>query len=412
MTLPPPPEGSTLFAWFWEVAQFAESQPDQLALIYPEQVDQFECSQCAQCCQQPWNIEIDQIYFERWYALFEAHPTGRFSQPFLQHTDKSKPGGVLRKQAGTNRCLFLDDDNLCFIHKHYGAESKPEICQNYPREASLQVNLYSPSLKSSCKTAAQMLAQTGELVLRMVNRPETLPQINKNVLLDKTSLPANSLVLWQGLLLEGVWQHSISPVRCLLGSVQALQEIAKEPNSLTDIELLNQLYLKQVAFWREDTGLKRLNLNECIDLFSALDPFQAPALERFLAKIKSSNHLPIEVKDSDRQLMATVLRNYLTRRLLNLNPLQAKELSLFQFVFLQAFSLLAIQVQALCLSWYGSRQLTLENLVSAINQVETAILQNPAWFDRHHFNKIDSDTCLAAIRAATRLDLCLPEITE
>jgi len=396
VSLPTAPEGATLFGWFWDLAQEAISRPELLALVYPEQVDQFECSQCAQCCQQPWNIELDADYYDHWYATFDNHPSGRFKNPFLPATENTR--AVLNKQPGSNRCLFLDQDNLCFIHKEYGAEAKPEICQRYPHEASLHGNLYSPSLKSSCKTAARMLEETGELVLRMVKRPA-----------QWELTPVEPLQPWIGLLLEGIWQHSISPVRCLAGSVFSLKQISANPLFLTDLDLLSQLYHGQVQAWRQDTGPKAPRWSECLELFAVLDPFRAPALERFLAKLKEGGRLPFAVSESERQHLGAVVRNYLTRRLLNLNPLQAKGLTLFQFAFLQAFSLLAVQVQALCLAWYSERRLTPEILVAALNQVETAVLQNPAWFDRHRMNQLDTATCLDAITVATTLDLCLPE---
>lgn len=391
------PEGATLFAWFWDLAQDAVSSPELSALVYPEQVDQFECSQCAQCCQQPWNIELEPAYYAQWYTTFDSHPSGRFKQPFSPATESSR--AVLNKQPGSNRCLFLDEDNLCFIHKQFGAEAKPEICQRYPHEASLHGNLYSPSLKSSCKTAAQMLAETGELVLRMVKRP---PQFEYTQ--DEPLQP------WLGLILEGIWQHSISPVRCLSGSVQGLKLIAAAPQTLSELDLLSQLYHQQVMFWRQDNRPHAPRWQENLELFAALDPFRSPALARFLGKLKEGRQVPFPLSLSQRSHLNAVLRNYLTRRLLNLNPLQAKGLNLFQFAFLQAFSLLAVQIQALCLAWYSDRQLTPEILVAALNQVETAVLQNPAWFDRHRLDQLDTPTCLDAIAAATALDLCLPEI--
>jgi len=404
-----PPEGATLFAWFLEVAQEAERSPDLLALIYPEQVDTFSCSLCGQCCQQPWQIQVDADYYAQWYAVFDQHPSGRFREPFIFSGQNTDERAVLRHQPGSTRCVFLDEDLLCFIHKEYGESAKPEICQRYPREASLSANLYSPSLKSSCKTAAQLLSETGELVLRMVQRPAQLSQEPEWLRLNqKQELPAQYLLPFYGLLLEGIWQHSISAVRSLRGCLKGLQILNSEPDSLQTEAGITQLYLEQVNHWRSDIHVYPTRWEEAIDLFSALNPFPSPALERFLKQLQKG--LPYEISESLRAQIGEVLRNYLTRRLLNLNPYQAKGLTLFQFVFLQAYSLLAVQIQALALGWYDTQVLKPEHLRAAINQFETAALQNPAWFDRHQLEALDEATCLAAIRAATCLDLSLPAI--
>jgi len=39
-------------------------------------------------------------------------------------------GLYLNLQEG--RCVFLEDDNLCAVHKHFGADAKPSICRTFP----------------------------------------------------------------------------------------------------------------------------------------------------------------------------------------------------------------------------------------------------------------------------------------
>ena len=47
----------------------------------------------------------------------------------------SPPGQKTRwrlRRRGDGACIFLDDDNLCLIHKHFGPATKPLLCRLYP----------------------------------------------------------------------------------------------------------------------------------------------------------------------------------------------------------------------------------------------------------------------------------------
>ncbi len=39
---------------------------------------------------------------------------------------------ALTKQGDTHRCVMLDDDGLCELHRHWGADAKPEMCLRFP----------------------------------------------------------------------------------------------------------------------------------------------------------------------------------------------------------------------------------------------------------------------------------------
>lgn len=405
----PVPADASLFAWFLEAAELADTHPEQMMLIYPEQSSQFHCHRCGACCQQPWQIQISPDYYEQWYAVFDQHPSGRFRQPFVQLAAGHPP--ILRHQEGSTRCLFLEADNQCFIHRNYGAEAKPEVCQRYPHEASLSASLYSPLLKSSCLSAAQMLQRTGELLLRVVQRPAQFPPPGEAARLTLTQqVPAQRLLPWIGLLLEGLWQHSISPSRCLEGSLYGLKILLKNPTTLCDPSALARLYGEQVHHWRQDQSPPGLLPASSLDLFAALNPFPESEWNGFLKSLQArpDMHIPRQTRFQIR--LREILRNYLTNRLLNFNPMQAQRLTLFQFVFLQAFCLLSVQLEALRQSWSQQRPLGTEQILQALMRVEVLLSQNPAWFSSHALAQYDEKTCLDAIQSACRLDLCLTRI--
>ncbi|MFQ5422566.1 MAG: YkgJ family cysteine cluster protein [Phycisphaerae bacterium] len=92
----------------------------------------FSCGSCTACCDQPWRTLIE---YDKAQNL-ERHDFSRYPQLAGQtfyHPSSDGRTDVLElaKGAGT-RCLFLDTDSLCIIHKELGPEAKPHMCQQFP----------------------------------------------------------------------------------------------------------------------------------------------------------------------------------------------------------------------------------------------------------------------------------------
>jgi Fe-S-cluster containining protein len=92
----------------------------------------FACSSCTFCCDQPWRtlIEADKA------RALDGHDFGAYPQlagKTFYHKSEDDGEGLYRlgKGQGT-RCLFLDTDGLCIIHKELGAEAKPNMCRQFP----------------------------------------------------------------------------------------------------------------------------------------------------------------------------------------------------------------------------------------------------------------------------------------
>ena len=121
-----------------------------------DQSTRFSCGSCTKCCDQPWGTLIET---DKAAALdahdFSAHPqlAGRkfYSKPY------GTPDGyfVLAKGAGT-RCIFLDADGLCIIHKEMGPEAKPHGCLKFPyivsrtqRDDRISVDFACPAVQTN-----------------------------------------------------------------------------------------------------------------------------------------------------------------------------------------------------------------------------------------------------------------------
>lgn len=106
----------------------------RLQVLDPE--TNFSCGSCTKCCDQPWGTLIER---DKAKAL-EAHDFSAYPQlagKTFYHADKETPEEyyVLAKGEGT-RCLFLDADGLCIIHKEMGPEAKPYPCLKFPYTVS------------------------------------------------------------------------------------------------------------------------------------------------------------------------------------------------------------------------------------------------------------------------------------
>jgi Fe-S-cluster containining protein len=66
-----------------------------------------------------------------WGSLNDAYKDRDLFRPLKDHEREGTAYEYAIKPDKTNRCPFLVD-NLCFIHKNYGGEFKPSICQLFP----------------------------------------------------------------------------------------------------------------------------------------------------------------------------------------------------------------------------------------------------------------------------------------
>jgi Fe-S-cluster containining protein len=147
----------------------------------PQMLDEsvsFSCGSCTFCCDQPWRTLIE---VEKADALeqhdFSAYPqlTGK---AFYDKSAKTPKGFYeLAKGHGT-RCLFLDTDGLCIIHKELGPEAKPRMCRQFPyllsracAEDRVSVNFGCPVVQ--CQSGPSLSEQAEQIatVVRKTPRP-------------------------------------------------------------------------------------------------------------------------------------------------------------------------------------------------------------------------------------------------
>lgn len=102
-----------------------ESRP----IMFPQQLH-YSCHTCAGCCRGGWHVVLTETEAARfkdhdWTSIHPRYRDIQVLQPMgngLLEIAKAEDGG----------CIFLDDDNLCAIHKELGFDAKPLMCKYFP----------------------------------------------------------------------------------------------------------------------------------------------------------------------------------------------------------------------------------------------------------------------------------------
>ncbi|MSP59508.1 MAG: YkgJ family cysteine cluster protein [Myxococcales bacterium] len=110
----------------------------KLPLFAPASRAAFECTSCGACCSAGWGIAVDRVTWKRLADLLARRDHPKPFDAAATMTVRERPtdleDAMLRQVDSA--CVFLDDDRLCYIHKHFGAEAKPVGCRSFPSKAA------------------------------------------------------------------------------------------------------------------------------------------------------------------------------------------------------------------------------------------------------------------------------------
>jgi Fe-S-cluster containining protein len=126
----------------------------------------YQCRNTGVCCSSGWEIPVEM-------HLRIALRSGRVRIPEAAGTsDLARSGAVscLRSVAGlphgarevlatdpSGRCIFLEADKRCAVHRQLGPGALPSACRDFPRVVTLTPLGVSITLSHYCPTAASML---------------------------------------------------------------------------------------------------------------------------------------------------------------------------------------------------------------------------------------------------------------
>ena len=144
----------------------------------PQYVNKFKCdgSKCdAHCCQECWNIFIDEETYKQ-YARLDP-------QEIISHLKFHSDKGEYFIDFGDKKyCPFLNEKKLCSLQLKYGENFLSKTCATYPRITNHFGYFFERSLILSCPVAAEMILFEQEpMQFEFVEVPEKIHSLNGKI---------------------------------------------------------------------------------------------------------------------------------------------------------------------------------------------------------------------------------------
>ena len=159
-------------------------------------LNRFQChaDTCNAYCCRSWEIKLDQGQYKRIKQALTAGSGDRNKALWKWvRTDH------MEKRAGHNHayialrpdgnCPFLEQDRLCYIHRHYGEDHLGNECASYPRFMSQVGERIEVVGTLSCPEIARLCLLDEDSMELVDYNPEKLPPILSNRLVKKESDP-------------------------------------------------------------------------------------------------------------------------------------------------------------------------------------------------------------------------------
>lgn len=129
----------------------------------PDYYPKFTCtgSKCEDtCCSGWWNVSVDFDTYQKYQQNKQPELAPLFklaiSKNTLPSADKKNNYGML-KMKPDGECFFLQEDKLCAIHNHMGAQGLSDTCRLYPRYLNQFGSQRENALGISCPEAARLV---------------------------------------------------------------------------------------------------------------------------------------------------------------------------------------------------------------------------------------------------------------
>lgn len=124
----------------------------------PDYFDQFHClaGACPHSCCEKWEVVIDEETAARY-----RHECGELGEKLRTALQQDAEGDFCFPLNG-GRCPFLDEENLCEIHRKLGEAATSSTCQEHPRFTEDYGPFREITLSASCPAANALLLGSQE----------------------------------------------------------------------------------------------------------------------------------------------------------------------------------------------------------------------------------------------------------
>lgn len=122
----------------------------------------FRCSACGDCCRAAWGINVDEPSYQAIAAALARSPhpgTIGAADAFTPLDNPTRDAHARLRTRPDGACVFLEADNLCYLHRHFGPDIKPVTCRTFPfRPVQRPGGVYAPA-SVSCRTVRKNLLE-------------------------------------------------------------------------------------------------------------------------------------------------------------------------------------------------------------------------------------------------------------
>jgi Fe-S-cluster containining protein len=134
----------------------------------------YQCRHTGVCCSSGWDIPVEPDVEGRLRAARRSGAlAGGETACFRSVAGLPHGARVVLGRREDGRCVFLEADRRCAVHRRLGLESLPSACRDFPRVATLTPLGVSITLSHYCPTAAALLF--APVPLRVVDDPPGFP---------------------------------------------------------------------------------------------------------------------------------------------------------------------------------------------------------------------------------------------
>ncbi len=391
-------------ALFRRLNAHLQQHPEQGVQLRYADEDAFECSTCAQCCRFPWAVYIDRAYYDR-----QSQPLAEMMQRPVEELFKLTPPGqpahapyaILQKQPDSDRCIFLDEDNLCRIHKTLGPEAKPSTCNEYPRLTLQKSRVYrSSSMMQSCFTVARQEPQDWPIQYGFYplapQTPHPLFRLTARAAMDR-----HAFLLWIGSALDVLMN-----ARNMTDTFALLFELARRWSS----QRLPVLTLEQAEAYTGQPfpAVKALELEKYRQLLQGLREQLLPQSQlkpflHWLEDFAAGEDMSVRWTPEEQALLLRYQKQYFQRAFLMQAYVEEGFANVLQQLYLwSSFALLQQLLTRFYVEQDASSHLKLEHLAQATNVMHALLVQNPRNIEHWGISRWPDEICFVKIHELVR----------
>ena len=145
-----------------------------MLVIRPDYYKEFQCiaGDCPATCCAGWEIEIDARSMKRYKNM-----KGSFANRMLTSINQKEQCFHQYK----DRCVFLNDENLCDLYADVGKDYLCKTCKTYPRHIEEYSSITEISLAISCPEVANLLLHKSDPIQLQRKNIEQKKQDNYTV---------------------------------------------------------------------------------------------------------------------------------------------------------------------------------------------------------------------------------------